>query len=226
MSLVKVKVKVRGQMSPLIFFTSASQRWESIHNSFVQDRQTEETEKKKHTSAIFLPPRNRFFCENIHIILSSSFQPKCAIKNWVWLVEYSSGFPDILLNCAFVQLRQYAVAALSCGGVEDKYERRQVSLNFHQHSGWVAHLNKTKSQESKVCSFPSKSVFIVRWVLLRPTLNQNKLKNNVNMDSLKSALMSCLSLKSLFPVLKLWETRSLVCLPLEKRRLRRTCKTW
>ena len=77
---------------------------------------TEETEKKKHTSAIFLPPRNRFFCENIHIILSSSFQPKCAIKNSVWLVEYSSGFSDILLNCAFVQLRQYAVAALSCGG--------------------------------------------------------------------------------------------------------------
>ena len=82
MSLVKVKVKVRGQMSPLIFFTSASQRWESIHNSFVQDRQTEETEKKKHTSAIFLPPRNRFFCENIHIILSWSFQPKCAYQEF------------------------------------------------------------------------------------------------------------------------------------------------
>ena len=188
MSLVKVKVKVRGQMSPLIFFTSASQRWESIHNSFVQDRHNGRNRKEKTHRCHFSSSAQQIFCENIHIILSSSFQPKCAIKNSVWLVEYSSGFSDILLNCAFVQLRQYAVAALSCGGVEDKYERRKVSLNFHQHSGWVAHLNKTKSQESKVCSFPSKSVFIVRWVLLRPTLNQNKLKNNVNMDSLKSAL--------------------------------------
>ena len=179
-------------------------------------------QKRKNTQVPFFFLRATDFFVKTYI--SSSLHPSnqsVLIKNSVWLVEYSSGFSDILLNCAFVQLRQYAVAALSCGGVEDKYERRQVSLNFHQHSGWVAHLNKTKSQESKVCSFPSKSVFIVRWVLLRPTLNQNKLKNNVNMDSLKSALMSCLSMRRVSPVLK-----KFFGLPVGKRRLRRTCKTW
>ena len=166
-----------------------------------------------------------FFCENIHIILSSSFQPKCAIKNWVWLVEYSSGSPDILLNCAFVQLRQYAVAALSCGGVEDKYERRQVSLNFHQHSGWVAHLNKTKSQESKVCSFPSKSVFIVRWVLTASNFESKQTQEQCQ-HGLTQVCFNGLSFHEK-PVSCLKTLRNtFLSLPVGKRRLRRTCKTW
>ena len=83
MSLVKVKVKVRGQMSPLIFFTSASQRWESIHNSFVQDRHNGRNRKEKtHRCHFSSSAQQIFFCENIHIILSSSFQPKCAYQEF------------------------------------------------------------------------------------------------------------------------------------------------